>query len=174
MITVAVALLAAAAVAGAAPDFGALPVQRMDPPKPAPAFELPDLSGRTHRLADLRGKVVLLFFWATWCPDCRKDLPSVSALSEEFRGKGLEVRLINFREDPALVRRTVEERGYKPPVLLDQSGDLTGRVYGVWGPPTAYLVDREGRLIGRIVGPRAWDSPRARAFVQDLLDLPAR
>jgi cytochrome oxidase Cu insertion factor (SCO1/SenC/PrrC family) len=62
---VAAACLAAVAAA-AAPDFGALKVQRYDPPKPAPAFELPDLDGRVHRLGDLRGKVVLLFFWATW------------------------------------------------------------------------------------------------------------
>jgi hypothetical protein len=80
------------------------------------------------------------------------------------------VRLINFREDPALVRKTVEERGYKAPVLLDQSGDVTGRVYGVWGPPTAYFVDRQGRLLGRTVGPRPWESPQARAFIRALLE----
>ena len=79
--------------------------------------------------------------------------------------------LINFREDAALVRKTAAERGYKAPVLLDQSGDVTGRVYGVWGPPTAYFIDRQGRLLGRIVGPRQWESPQARAFVQALLDV---
>jgi cytochrome oxidase Cu insertion factor (SCO1/SenC/PrrC family) len=65
VIVVAAALLAVAAAAAAAPDFTAMRVDRFDPPKPAPAFELPDLAGTTHRLADLRGKVVLLFFWAT-------------------------------------------------------------------------------------------------------------
>jgi hypothetical protein len=80
------------------------------------------------------------------------------------------VRLINFREDPDLVRKTVEERGYKPPVLIDRSGDVTGRAYGVWGPPTVYFVDRQGLLVGRVVGPRGWDSPQARAFLQALLE----
>lgn len=80
------------------------------------------------------------------------------------------MRLINFREDAALVRKTVEERGYKAPVLLDLSGDVTGRLYGVWGPPTAYFVDREGRLLGRTVGPRLWESARSRAFIQALLE----
>jgi hypothetical protein len=97
-------------------------------------------------------------------------LPSVSALSEEFRGRGLEVRLVSFREDPELVRKTVAERGYKPPVLIDRSGDVTGRVYGVWGPPTVYFIDRTGQLLGRVTGPRGWDSPPARAFIQALLD----
>ena len=97
-------------------------------------------------------------------------MPSVSALFETFRDRGLEVRLVSFREDPALVARTVEERGYKPPVLLDVSGDVTGRAYGVWGPPTVYLIDRQGQVVGRVIGARGWSSPQAHAFVQALLE----
>ena len=96
-------------------------------------------------------------------------MPSVSALYEAYQARGLEVRLVNFREDPDAVRKAVGERGYKAPILIDRTGDVTGRVYGVWGPPTSYVVDREGRLVGRIVGPRAWDSPQARVFIQSLL-----
>jgi hypothetical protein len=70
------------------------------------------------------------------------------------------------------VKRTVAERGYTAPVLLDESGDVTGKVYGVFGPPTAYFVDRQGRLLGRMVGPRDWDTPQARKLVQELLALP--
>jgi hypothetical protein len=100
-------------------------------------------------------------------------LPSVNRLHEELKGQGLDVVLITFRESPALVKRTVEERGYTAPVLLDESGDVTGRVYGVWGPPTVYFVDRAGQLVGRAVGPRGWDSPAARRFIADLLAVPA-
>ncbi len=96
-------------------------------------------------------------------------MPSVDALSREFRGQGLEVLLINFRESPDRVRRVVRERGYTAPVLLDESGDVTGRVYGVWGPPTIYLVDRAGRLVGRAIGRRDWSTPAARTFVRELL-----
>ena len=80
--------------------------------------------------------------------------------------------MISFRERPALVKRTVAERGYTAPVLLDESGDVTGKAYGVFGPPTAYFVDRQGRLLGRIVGPRDWNTPAARKLVQELLALP--
>ncbi len=96
-------------------------------------------------------------------------MPSVNALHREFRGQGLEVLLIAFRESPDGVRRVVKERGYTAPVLLDESGDVTGRVYGVWGPPTIYLVDRSGRLVGRAVGRRDWSTPAARTFMRELL-----
>ena len=96
-------------------------------------------------------------------------MPPVNALYREFRERGFEVLLIDFRESPDLVRRVVKERGYTAPVLLDESGDVTGRLYGVWGPPTVYLVDRAGRLVGRATGPRNWGSPVARAFIQELL-----
>jgi hypothetical protein len=96
-------------------------------------------------------------------------LPSVNALYRKFRGQGLEVLLIDFRESPDHVRRVVKERGYTAPVLLDVNGDVTGRVYGVWGPPTIYLVDRGGRLVGRAVGRRDWSTPAAHAFIRELL-----
>lgn len=77
--------------------------------------------------------------------------------------------MIAFRESSDVVKRTIAERGYTAPVLLDASGDLTGRVYGVFGPPTAYLVDREGRLVGRIVGGRDWKSGAARDVIRNLV-----
>jgi hypothetical protein len=96
-------------------------------------------------------------------------LPSVNALYGELRDKGLEVLLVSFREDPGLVRRTARERAYVAPVLLDQSGEVTGKIYGVWGTPTSYLIDRQGQLVGRVVGPRSWESPAARKLLLDLL-----
>lgn len=96
-------------------------------------------------------------------------MPSVNTLYSELRSKGLEVLLINFREDSELVKRAVRERGYVALVLIDRSGDVTGRVYGVWGPPTAYFVDRRGQLVARIIGARDWSTPAARAFVEALL-----
>ena len=96
-------------------------------------------------------------------------MPSVNQLYGEFRTKGLEVLLVNFRESPATVKRAVAGARLHRPVLLDESGDVTGRLYGVWGPPTVYLIDRRGQLVGRATGPRGWDSPQARQFIEALL-----
>ena len=96
-------------------------------------------------------------------------MPSVNQLYKDFKAQGLEVLLIAFRESAAEVGKTARERGYTAPVLLDASGDVTGRLYGVWGPPTVYLVDRDGRLVGRAVGPRNWSSPAARTLITELL-----
>lgn len=101
-------------------------------------------------------------------------MPSVEKLYAEFKAKGLEVVLISFREDPDLVARTVRERGYRARVLVDRSGDVTGRDYGVWGPPTVFLVDRSGRLLARGVGPRAWESPAARKLIAAVLGTGSR
>jgi hypothetical protein len=97
-------------------------------------------------------------------------LPLVNRVYAERKGNDFEVLLIDFREDAGLVGRTVRERGYVAPVLLDASGDVTGKQYGVFGPPTTFLVDRQGRLIGRAIGERKWDSAAGRAFLQALLD----
>ena len=96
-------------------------------------------------------------------------MPPVNRLYSELRSRGLEVLLVNFREDPAHVGKVALERGYLAPVLLDRSGDVTGRLYGVWGPPTVYLIDRGGRLVGRAVGTRSWEGPEARRLLLALL-----
>jgi hypothetical protein len=82
------------------------------------------------------------------------------------------VLLISFRESADVVRRAAAERGYTAPILLDASGDVTGKLYGVWGPPTAYLVDREGRLVGRMAGAKDWSSASARDLIRSLVAAP--
>jgi len=99
-------------------------------------------------------------------------LPSVNRLYQELKGQGLEVLLISFRESADLVKRTVAERGYTPTVLLDASGDVTGRLYGVWGPPTVYFVDREGRLVGRLVGAMDWSGRPAHDLLKAFVAAP--
>jgi AhpC/TSA family len=101
-------------------------------------------------------------------------LPPVNRLYTELRSRGLEVRLVSFREDPELVKRTAAERGYTAPVLVDRSGDVTGVGYGVFGPPTAYVIDRRGRLIARMVGERAWGKPAVKNLLIEVLRQPVK
>ena len=96
-------------------------------------------------------------------------MPPVNRLYQELRGRGLEVRLISFRDDAALVKRLAAERGYVAPVLIDRTGDVTGIGYGVFGPPTAYLIDRQGRLLARIVGAREWSKPAVKSLLLEVL-----
>ena len=78
---------------------------------------------------------------------------------------------MSFRESAETVKKAAQDRGYVAPVLLDASGDVTGKLYGVWGPPTAYFIDRKGQLIGRVVGARDWSSPAARELIKSLVEL---
>jgi hypothetical protein len=94
----------------------------------------------------------------------------VHTLYGQFRERGLEVALISFRETPDLVKRTVRERGYTALALIDRSGDVAGKSYGVFAPPTMYLIDRQGRLLARGFGPHDWAGPATKALIESLLE----
>jgi hypothetical protein len=101
-------------------------------------------------------------------------LPPVHKLYGDFKNKGLEVRLVTFRESADTVTHLVRQRGYTLPALIDATGAVAGPLYGVVGPPTVVFVDRGGRVVGRAVGSRNWNSAAGRAFVQALLNEPAK
>ena len=118
--------------------------------KPAEDFTRNNLSGDTFRLEELRGKVVLLNFWATWCTPCRIDLPHIEALHREFSGKGLVVLGVN-NEPAALAARFFAEQGYSFPSLVD-IGDQVARQYFVKSLPTTIVIDRSGNISNYLVG----------------------
>jgi hypothetical protein len=95
-------------------------------------------------------------------------LPSINQLYREWESKGVSVLLVDIREDRAKVARTVSERGYVAPVVLDRDGAVT-EAYGVHATPTAFLVARDGTIVGRAIGPRPWKGPDGRALFQALL-----
>jgi peroxiredoxin len=137
----------------------------------------PDFSGltadsKTVSLTSLRGHVVLLNFWATWCHECRPEMPVFEQLHREFTTQGLRVIGINARERTAAVREYSKELGLTFPLVLDSKGEIN-RAYGVIGLPTTFIVGRDGRAVALAVGPREWTSVPARSLIQTLLAEPA-
>lgn len=113
-------------------------------------FVLKDLDGRPVSLSDFRGKVVMLEFWATWCPPCRLAMPDLVGLYEDYHGRGFEIIAISLDENPSAVRKFVEEFGMKFPVVMDNHDVNSG--YKVYNIPTAVILDREGREVSRHLG----------------------
>jgi thiol-disulfide isomerase/thioredoxin len=138
---------------------------------PPPPLELPDLKGRVHRLEEFEGKVVFLSFWASWCPPCREEWASIQEMAERMRGQPFQVIAAAIDESDEELRAFLTEAGLSERVLIlrDIGGRVAGR-FGTSGWPETYLVDREGELVHRVVGPRHWDSPEALAYLRALPD----
>jgi thiol-disulfide isomerase/thioredoxin len=114
-------------------------------------FTLPDLAGTSHTLSKLRGKVVLLDFWASWCGPCRMTMPVIDKLASEFRGKGLVVYSVNLREPQSVAEGYIKKKGLSLPVLLDERGDVAGK-YQVVSIPSLVIVGRDGKVSSHMVG----------------------
>jgi thiol-disulfide isomerase/thioredoxin len=112
-------------------------------------FTLNDLNGKPYKLSDMRGKVVLVNFWATWCPPCRREMPDLDKLNARFAPQGLVVVSISD-EDQAKVAPFIASSGYRPTVLLDP-GDKVNKEFHIEGIPKTYLFDRNGKLVGETI-----------------------
>ncbi len=117
----------------------------------APDFKLTSLDGRSVSLSGLRGKGVMLNFWATWCPPCRLEMPHLQAVSGELAAKGVVLLAVNIGENPALVKEFIKQYGYTFTVLLDMDYDVAGK-YNVESIPVTYFIDKDGVIKDRIVG----------------------
>ncbi len=147
-------------------DFGVqLPRQR----KPAPVFSLPKLGGSQTSLADARGKLVLLHFWATWCVPCRHEIPILHHLAQRLNADQFRMMCINVnRGDGSDVQAFIDQVSPQFQTLLDTDGSVRNR-YAVRGLPTTYLIGQDGKIIGRIIGERDWASPEAKSMLESLL-----
>lgn len=127
-------------------------------PYAAPPLKLPDLDGKVHDLADLKGKLVVLNFWATWCPPCRREMPSLERLNQRLGGRGLAILAVDVGEDADTVFAFTGQLEPAPafPLLLDRDS-ATLQPWKVKGLPTTYVVDARGRVIYRAVGGREFD-----------------
>ena len=138
------------------------------PGRRAPALALVRPDGRPWRLDELRGRVVLANFWASWCEPCRAEMPSLARLASARAADGLSVVAINYREAPAAIERFMQSLAIDLPVLLDRDGSAAS----AWTPrifPSTVVFDREGRPRGVLVGEIDWESAEARALVDPLL-----
>ena len=139
---------------------------------PAPEFELPTLDGSdTLSLSSLRGKPVVLNFWASWCEPCKEEAPALQEVWQENRERGLVVVGVNFDDFQADARRFVEDAGVTFPLVRDRSGELIGR-YGSYGVPVTYVIDRQGRIVGgALLGAvdRGELGRRFRAYLREVL-----
>lgn len=136
-----------------------------------PAVSGGTLDGRLS-VNDLRGRVILLNFWASWCAECRREMPVLERLHRELAPRGLAVIGINAREERDAVRRYASALGLTFPLVLDPEGKIN-RAYGVVALPTTFIVGRDGRAVAFAVGPREWAGPPARALIQALLAEPS-
>ena len=141
------------------------------------AMQPPEFSGFTADgqrmlLASLSGRVVILNFWATWCLECRPEMPMFERLHREFSAQGLAVVGINAREARTTVLEYAKELRLTFPLLLDPTGKINSS-YGVIGLPTTFVIGRDGRTVALAIGPREWDGKPARALIAALLAEPA-
>ncbi len=167
-----VALLWGTAATAAGPDR---PMQPLEALPKAPPLALPDEEGtKTWRLSELRGKVVLVNFWATWCPPCRKELPSMERLWRQFEDAGLVVLGVNVGEtgDQVFAFSNGLETPLTFPLLLDEDSRVA-RSWPVKGLPTTFLIDKQGRMAFGVVGGREFDSPAIVRQVRELLAAPS-
>ena len=136
----------------------------------APALSLTSLDGRLTRLEDLRGKVVVVNFWATWCAPCREEMPSIAALGGAFPTEDFAVITIATGRNPApAIEKFLGDIGLQEmPVYLDPKQKLA-RDMGVMGLPVTVLIDREGREVARLVGGADWGSESAHAIIAALI-----
>ena len=130
-------------------------------------FTLKDIDGKQHRLSDYRGKVVIINFWATWCPPCRFELPSMEKLWQLTRDQEIVMLAINIGEDGDTIFTFTSDYPVTFPLLMDRDSSVL-KQYPVLGIPTSFVLDTEGRIIYRAVGTREWDD---KAIVQAILAL---
>jgi thiol-disulfide isomerase/thioredoxin len=130
--------------------------------KPVPEIAFIDALGQPHSLREFEGRVVLLNFWATWCAPCRREMPALDRLQAKLGGKDFFVlALSQDRKGPAVVSAFLQEIGVSNLAVYVDPTSRSARAFGAYGLPATVLLDRQGRALGRMVGPAEWDSEDA-------------
>jgi peroxiredoxin len=139
---------------------------------PAPDFTFPRLDGKMVSLSDYKGKVVLVNIWATWCPPCVDEMPSMEKLYRKFKGQNFEILAVSI-DEPGLkaVAPFMKKSNLTFPALIDSEGAVKA-VYGITGIPESFIIDQQGILLKKIVGPVDWATPNIFRFFSELIQKP--
>ena len=146
-------------------------VKRIEIGKPAPDFMLQDAAGITWKLSSLKGKVVFVNFWATWCKPCRDEMPSMEALNKAMAGQQFQMLSIVFNDDLQMADSFARRLGATFPVLANPGPELT-EAYMITGVPETFLIDANGILRHKFIGPYNWDTWEMKNLVQELFNTP--
>ena len=134
----------------------------------APDFQLEDLKGNKVSLSNLRGKVVLVNFWATWCPPCIEEMPSMERLNEVMANDDFVMLAINTEESGrSVVPAFLEKTPYTFPILYDDEGVVQKR-YGVFKFPESFIVGKDGAVVEKVIGPLDWSSVKTITYLKNL------
>jgi thiol-disulfide isomerase/thioredoxin len=136
---------------------------------PTPALNLEDLSGQRHTLDNYRGEVILVNFWATWCPPCLIEMPSMQRLQEKLAGKPFRILAVNVKESEGTIWKFHKLIKAKFPLLLDRDGQAS-EDWQVVVYPSSYLVDTRGQIRYQVTGMRKWDDPEIVQTIEEMLD----
>jgi peroxiredoxin len=144
-------------------------VSRPKPPVrvggPAPNFTLPNLKGGAISLKDYRGRVVVLNFWATWCPPCVEEMPSLAAFAREMESAGVTVVGVSLDYDEDALRQFIEKHEVKFPIARDTQQRVSAQ-YGTFKYPETYIIDPDGNITDKLIGAINWQDPRILARVR--------
>ena len=137
--------------------------------KPAPDILVVALDGSPLKLSDLKGKVVLLNFWATWCPPCREEIPSMVKLNNLMSDKLFRMIAVSIDDGSKLaVESYLKNNGFILPAFIDPS-NKAAKTYGITGVPETFIIDKNGVIVKKVIGPLVWDSPEVVAFLEGLM-----
>ena len=153
----------------ASDPFASLKMSRLPAGNIAVPFELTTLDGKVVKSSDLAGKVVLVNFWATWCGPCKEEMPSLARLQKQLDPAEFTLLTVTTDLQRQGIAHFLSQLGVSLPVLFDEDQDVS-RSFMVRGLPTTIVVARDGTLLGRAVGPRAWDSPEAVAVMRQVME----
>jgi peroxiredoxin len=149
--------------------FAALGIVKPSQKVTAPDFTVDSLDGRSVKLSDFRDKVVFLNFWATWCGPCRLEVSDIDDLHEALKDEDFAVMAINIQEKEKTIEKYMKSADIDFPVYLDRDGRIAS-TYAVTGIPTTYIIDPDGVVIGKALGPREWASRDSVAFMRSLMN----